>query len=220
MKTAVCFTLVFLAVAPSVRSQDSSVSLPDLLQGVQQWTLDNLDTNLLNAVPEVDDKGVRDFLRQLQTRFQGDYVVDLAALRQTAQAVLPLLEASEETQPYAAWLKAQLPYLKVADEIQVSIPPPATTNPVPKVMPNLPPQREREVWVKEVSSEPWPAGAKKICDGVKAGLRREKSAAGTCLGGRGGVILRPARPKSGGRGGIIPVDAGDGQAFWFVHLAV
>jgi len=146
MKPAVCLILVLLAAAPCLRSQDNTVSLPDLLQGAQQWALDNLDTNLLNAVPEVDDQVVRDFLRQLQARFQGDYVVDLAALRQTAQTVLPLLEANEDTQPYAAWLKAQLPYLKVADEIQVSIPPPATSNIVPKVMHNPPPQREREVW--------------------------------------------------------------------------
>ena len=174
MNTAVCFILVFLAAAPCVRSQDNAVSLPDLLQGVQKWALDNLDTNLLNAVPEVDDKLMRDFLRQLQTQFQGDYVVDLAALRQTAQAVLPLLEASEETQPYAAWLKAQLPYLKVADEILVSIPPPATTNSVPKAMPNPPPQREREVWVKEVSSEPWPAGAKKYVTALKPVFAAQK----------------------------------------------
>ena len=90
-----------------------------------------------------------------------------AALRQAAQAVLPLLEAGEDTQPYAAWLKAQLPYLKVADEIQISFPPQSTTNQVPKVMPNPPPQREREIWVKEVSSEPWSAGAKKYVPELK-----------------------------------------------------
>ena len=174
MKPAVCLILFFLAAAPGGRAQDNAVSLPDLLQGAQQWALDNLDTNLLNAVPEVDDQAVRDFLRQLQARFHGDYVVDLAALRQTAQTILPLLEASEDTQPYAAWLKAQLPYLKVADEIRVSIPPPATTNSVAKVMPNPPPQREREVWVKEVSSEPWPVGAKKYVPALKPVFTAQK----------------------------------------------
>ena len=175
MRTAGCFILLLLATVPGAWAQEDSVSLPDLMQGAQQWAQDNLDTNLLNAVPQVDDKVVQDFFRQLQTRFQGDYGVDLAALRQTAQTVLPLLESSEDTQPYAAWLKAQMPYLNVADELNVTLPPPATaTNPVAKVVSNPPPQREREVWVREVSSEPWPAGAKKYVPELKPVFAAQK----------------------------------------------
>jgi len=43
----------------------------------------------------------------VQQRFQGDYVVDVASLRQTAQTVL-LLESREATQPCTAWLKEQM----------------------------------------------------------------------------------------------------------------
>ena len=170
-----CIFALLLAGVLFARAQDDAISLPDLMQGAQAWAQENLDTNLLNAVPAVDDKVVQDFFQQLQAQFQGDYVVDIAALRQTAKTVLPLLEGSEETQPYAAWLKAQMPYLEVADEINVTIPPPvATTNQAPKAVPNPPPQREREIWVKKVSGEPWPAGAKKYVPELKPVFRAQK----------------------------------------------
>ena len=137
------------------------LALPELVQGAQQWAQQNLDTNVLNALSEVDERAVQQFFREAQQRFQGDYVVDLASLRQTAQVVLPLLESREETQPYAAWLKARMNYLEVADEIRLTIPPPtAQTNQPPEPVPNPPPQKEREIWVKKVSTSPWPALAK------------------------------------------------------------
>jgi membrane-bound lytic murein transglycosylase D len=94
--------------------------------------------------------------------------VDLAALRQTAQTVLPLLESREETRPYAAWLRAQMDYLDVADEIRLTIPPPKIeTNQPPQPAPNPPPQKERELWVKKVSVVPWPALAKEYVPELK-----------------------------------------------------
>lgn len=176
MKAAVWLVLIFFATALHMPAQDNAVSLPDLLQGLQQLAQANLDTNLLNAVPEVDDKVVRDFFRQIQSRFQGRYVVDLAALRQTAKAILPLLESSEDTQPYAAWLKAQMPYLEVADEINVTIPPPpaTATDQAPKVVPNPPPQQAREIWVKKVAREPWPPAAGKYVTELKPVFAAQK----------------------------------------------
>lgn len=160
--------VLFLASSLVVRAQDESVTLPDLIQGAQEWAQNNLDTNVLNALPEVDDPAVQQFFRETQQDFQGDYVVNLAALRQTAQAVLPLLESSEETQPYAAWLKAQMIYLDVADEIQLTIPPPTVeTNQPPQPVPNPPAQKERELWVKKVSVVPWPALANEYVPELK-----------------------------------------------------
>jgi membrane-bound lytic murein transglycosylase D len=189
MKRGACLLVILLLSADAIRADDNSISLPDLISGAQQWAQQNLDTNVLNSLPPMDDQAVQNFLRQLQAQYQGDYVVDLASLRQTAQAALPLLESSADTQPYAAWLKAQMPYLKVADEIRISIPPPATTlppsppvtspptvtnqapalipKPPPKIAANPPPQQEREIWVQEVSSEPWPANAKKYVAELK-----------------------------------------------------
>ncbi len=160
--------VLFLAGSVVARADDGTVTMPELIQGAQQWAQENLDTNVLNALPRVDDPEVQQFFRELQRRYQGDYVVDLAALRQTAQSILPLLESSEETRPYAAWLKAQMDYLDVADEIRLTIPPPtADTNHPPQPVPNPPPPTERELWVKKVSVAPWPAAAKEYVPELK-----------------------------------------------------
>ena len=168
MKSFRCIFALLLAGSPVAWAQDDTVTMPDIIQGVQQFAQENLDTNVLNALPKVDDPAVQQFFREIQQRFQGDYVVDLAALRQTAQTVLPLLESSEETQPYAAWLKAQMDYLDLADEIRLAIPPPTVeTNPSPQSVLNPPPQKERELWVKKVSVSPWPALAKEYVPALK-----------------------------------------------------
>src|SRR5664279_1675654 len=143
-----CGVLVlFLAGLLVARADDDTVTLPELVQGAQQWAQENLDTNVLTALPEVDERAVRQFFREVQQRFQGDYVVDIAALRQTAKTILPLLESREETRPYAAWLKAQMDYLDVADEIRLTMPSLKTeTNRQPRPIPNPSPHSEREIW--------------------------------------------------------------------------
>ena len=169
---ASCFKVgilgLFLAGSLLARADGDQFTLPELVQGAQQWAQQNLDTNVLNALSEVDERTVQQFFCEVQQRFQGDYVVDMAALRQTAQVVLPLLESREETQPYAAWLKARMDYLEVADEIRLTIPPPTVpTNQLPQSVPNPPPQKERELWVKKVSVRPWPARAKEYVPALK-----------------------------------------------------
>ncbi len=216
------FITLMLLLAGSVvaRADDDTVTLPDLIQGAQQWAQENLDTNVLNALPEADGQAVRQFFREVQQRFQGDYVVDIATLRQTAQTILPLLESREETQPYAAWLKSQMDYLDVADEIRLTIPPPkAETNQPPQPVPNPPPEKERELWVKKVSVAPVAGFGKRICAGVEADFYRAKDSAGTGLGGGGGIVLRPPRNESGGSGRIISIDAGHGQTVWSFAVA-
>jgi membrane-bound lytic murein transglycosylase D len=163
-----CIFALLLAGSLVARADDDTVTMPDLIQGAQQWAQENLDTNVLNALPRVDDPAVQQFFRELQQRYQGDYVVDLASLRQTARSVLSVLESSEDTQPYAAWLKAQMDYLDVADEIRLTIPPPNVgTNQPPPPVPNPPPQKERELWIKKVSVVPWPASAKELVPELK-----------------------------------------------------
>jgi membrane-bound lytic murein transglycosylase D len=167
--------LMLLASSLFARAADDTISLPDVLAGAQQFAQDNLDTNVLNALPKTDDPVVQQFFRDIQTNFQGDYVVNLAELRQTAQAVLPLLESREDTQPYAAWLAARMDYLDVADEIRLTIPPPAgQTNQPPQPVPNPPPQKERELWVKKVSVVPWPALANEYVPELKSVFTAQK----------------------------------------------
>lgn len=161
--------VLFLAGILAVRGQDDTNTMSDLIQGAQQWAQDNLDTNVLNSLSDVDEQAVQQFFSQLQQEFQGEYVVDLASLRDTAQSILPLLESSEETQPYAAWLKAQMEYLDVADEIQIIIPPPATgtNSPLPTI-PNPPAETERTLWFKKDSAtNAWPVSAKEYVPELK-----------------------------------------------------
>jgi membrane-bound lytic murein transglycosylase D len=168
MKTSGILVLFLAGSLAVARAEDDTVTLPELIQGAQQWAQENLDTNVLNALPEAEKTAVQQFFREMQQRFQGDYVVDIAALRQTAHAILPLLESHEETQPYAAWLKARMDYLDVADEIRLTIPPlKVETNQPPQPVPNPPPQKERELWVKKVSVVPWPALAKEYVSELK-----------------------------------------------------
>jgi len=167
--------LILLASSLFARAADDTISLPDVLAGAQQFAQDNLDTNVLNALPKMDDPVVQQFFSDIQTNFQGDYVVNLAALRQTAQVVLPLLESRDDTQPYAAWLAARMDYLDVADEIRLTIPPPAVqTNQPPLPAPNPPPQKERELWLKKVSVVPWPALANEYVPELKPVFTAQK----------------------------------------------
>ena len=45
-------------------------------------------------------------------------MLNLAPLHEIANAILPLLDQQEELKPYAAWLRARLDFLAVADEFQ------------------------------------------------------------------------------------------------------
>src|SRR5262249_52715246 len=92
-----------------------------------------LDPSLLEGIDlsDFDEKQLQDICKQLQKRLQGEYIVDLAALRDVARAILPVLDANEEARPYAAWLRARLDYLDVANELRLIIPAPEPDKPTP-----------------------------------------------------------------------------------------
>jgi membrane-bound lytic murein transglycosylase D len=175
MKIVRCLSAFVLAAALSARAGEQPLTLQDLMQGAEQWAQENLDSNVLNSLPTADDPAVQQFFRAVQQRFQGDYVVDLAGLRETARTLLPLLESREDTQPYAAWLAAQMDYFEVADEMRITIPAPkAETNQPPPPRPNPPPQMEREIWVRKVSARPWSAGAREFVPQLKPIFAEQK----------------------------------------------
>ncbi len=164
-----------LAGALHGQAQEATLDLAALLQGAQQWARENLDTNTLNAWSQLSRQQVEQTLRELQKQFQGEYLVNLAALRDTANLVLPWLESSEETEPYAAWLKARLDYFKVASELVLTIPPPADkTNEVVKPVANPSAARQREVWVAEVARQSWPVAASNYVTRLKPIFVAEK----------------------------------------------
>lgn len=159
---------ILLASTIYLQAAEQSVTIDDFMQGAQQWAQENLDTNFLNSLPQPDDPQVRQFLRDAQKQFQGEYVVDVALLRQTAQTVLPWLQSRDDMQPYAAWLAAQMDYLDVADELRITVPPPRgeTNRPsVPVVNPSA--ETERTIWVRKVAGRPLPPGAKRYVPELK-----------------------------------------------------
>jgi membrane-bound lytic murein transglycosylase D len=167
--------VLLLAVAFEARGQSNTISLEDLVRGAQEWAEDNLDTNALAVLDNVDQEKVRQFVNDLQQEFQGEYVVDLASLRETADTVMPLLENHPETRPYAAWLKTRLDYLQVADEFRFILPPPRVeTNRPPPPVPNPGPGIEREIWVKKTAGRPLPSEAGEYSARLKPIFAEEK----------------------------------------------
>lgn len=151
---------MLVASVLNARAQEE-VPLDSLMQEAQQWAQENLDEDTLQALQQVDQEKVKAFLKDFQKRARGEYVVDLAQLKETAKGMLPLLDGYEETSPYAGWLRAQLDYLEVADDFRKAAPPvKVKPGELPKPVPNPTPEREREVWVKKLAERPWPKEAK------------------------------------------------------------
>ena len=150
-----------LCVCCAVAQDQGLVLDDDLVQSAEQWARDNLDDDALGVLENLDREKAREFFAEIQRRFQGQYVLDLASLRDTAHVILPLLESHEETLPYAEWLKARLDYLDVADEFRLIIPPPKVAPGQPlKPAPNPLPQKEREIWISKISERRWPDSSK------------------------------------------------------------
>jgi membrane-bound lytic murein transglycosylase D len=155
--------LFLLAGALAVRGQTNTVTIDvdDLMQSAQQWATNNLDDNVLQALQNTDQEKVRQFFDAVQKNFQGEYVVDLAQLRDTAHAILPLLESSDDTASYAAWLKAHMDYLDAAEELRLLVKPPKAVPGQPPLPPPVPkPQQIQEIWIRKISERPVPDEAK------------------------------------------------------------
>jgi len=153
--------ILFAAAAFGAVAQDDTMTLDELVQSAEKWAKENLDENALRALQSTDREKIKEFFKEIRKEFHGDYVIDLAALKDTARSILPLLDNYEETQPYATWLRTRLDYLDVADQLRLIIPP---LKPVPgepaKPLPNPEPQKAREIWVKKVAERPMPKAAK------------------------------------------------------------
>src|SRR5450755_1708891 len=111
--------LVFLIASGSlVPAQTNDFDLGDMLDVAQQFAQDNLDPDVLQALQAVDRTRVGDFLNHFEDYLKGDSVLDVAQLQDAADTILPLLDAHEETRPYAAWLRSRLDYFEAADELK------------------------------------------------------------------------------------------------------
>ena len=140
--------------------------LGEVAKAAQEWANENLDENVLKALPEVDREQVEKFLKQFQEQLKGQYVLDLAALKDGAKAVIPVLDAHEETKPYAAWLRSRLDYFEVAEQFRKDQPPPKLDEPARRA-PNPSPAIEQKIWKQQLSDREWPKGAAELVPKLK-----------------------------------------------------
>jgi membrane-bound lytic murein transglycosylase D len=79
-----------------------------------------------------------------------------------------LLDAHDETKPYAAWLRSRLDYFEVAEELRKNAPPPKfVPGEPPKPMPNPSSATEHKVWQQQLSKSDWPKGASELVPKLK-----------------------------------------------------
>jgi membrane-bound lytic murein transglycosylase D len=167
--------LVIAAWCFAALAQDEWMSVDELGQAAQEWAEENLDPEVLKVLQSGDQQKVEQLFQDMQKRSQGEYVVDMAALKTTARTLLPLLESHEETLPYAIWLKTRLDYMDVAEYFRATNPPPKSEpGQPPKPAPNPPPQEEREIWVNKLAQRPWPKAAQSYVPKLKAVFAEEK----------------------------------------------
>lgn len=167
--------LFLLASASSTVGQTNTVTMDDLMQSAQDWANQNIDPNVLRALRNSDQEKIRQFIMAIRTNYQGEYVVDLASLKDAAKAILPILDSYEETAPYATWLKAHMDDLEVADELRLIIPRPKIV-PGQPLPPRFKPRAEqiREIWMRKISQRPVPEAAKPYLSELKPVFARQK----------------------------------------------
>jgi membrane-bound lytic murein transglycosylase D len=135
-------------------------ALQQVLDSAGQWAAENLDEDVLRALQAADRQKVEQFIRELHQAFQDAHVLDLARLKTAANLALPLLDAHEQTKPYAAWLRAKLDYLEAAEELRRTARPPALVPGQPPASPANPtPYAERKIWQQRLATRPWPTPA-------------------------------------------------------------
>jgi membrane-bound lytic murein transglycosylase D len=163
--------ILLLATGGALSAQTNELDLGNVLDAAQQFAQENLDPDVLQALQSIDRDKVQDFLNHYQDYLRGDYVLDIAQLKDAANAILPLLDAHEETQPYAAWLRERLDYFDAAEELKSTAPPPS---PPPEPGKPLPPppnptfKAEQAIWIRKVAPRPWPKGAAAIVPKLKS----------------------------------------------------
>ena len=164
--------IVLCGLAPA---QTNDFDMDAMLDSVQQFAQENLDPDILHALQNLDRQKVGDFLNHYQDYLQGDYVLDVAQLKDAAHTILPLLEAHEETQPYAAWLRSRLDYFDAAEELKSATRPPKPEPGKPLPPPSNPTfQTEQAIWIKKVSPRPWPKNAAEFVPKLKTIFANER----------------------------------------------
>ena len=168
----------FLTVAIPGVAQTNPEDLSQLLEVGRNLVNQHLDSRGIALEIPGDLDQTRAWMKTLQDRFAGEYVLDLSRLRPAAEAALPWLESSEETKPYAIWLRTRLDYFRAAEELQRLTPAPKPQKPNTKTAPALQskptPEQQRRVWSRVVALEPWPVDAGKYVTQLKPVFTAER----------------------------------------------
>jgi membrane-bound lytic murein transglycosylase D len=152
--------------APLTRARGQEISIDDAVQLGQQFIDDNVDPDVLKALDQLDLGEAREFFSSLETKLNGEYVIDVAQLKSTAKKIIPVLQAHEETSPYAAWLQAKLDYFDAADRLRAMV---STNKPgePPKEMVKPTQTQEKKIWVKMIEDRPIPPAAQPYVSKLK-----------------------------------------------------
>ncbi|HTI72214.1 MAG TPA: lytic transglycosylase domain-containing protein [Candidatus Limnocylindria bacterium] len=136
-----------LPAAAVAQARAQELNLQELIANGPQWLKENIDDSLLKALPEFDQEKADQLFKEIQKRYAGNYVIDMAALQETTRRMLPLLKTFKETAPYAAWLSAHISDFDVAGQLKLTIRPlkGSTTPPQPT------PEQTRQAWQKQVA---------------------------------------------------------------------
>ena len=173
MKHWLAIALCCLAPVCVPAQSAEEMSFDELFDLGQQFVEENMDEEVLRQLGEPDEKKVQALLKQLQREFEQEYVLDLAGLKEVANAGITLLASTPETEPYAEWLRPRLDYFDAAYQLDQLVPAPSSTP--SQSQPRKPPptvRQEKIVWAQTVKARPRPAAAAEFEKPLKAIFER------------------------------------------------
>jgi membrane-bound lytic murein transglycosylase D len=171
------FISLSLFLGATAFAQQQTIDASDALQSAAEILQEN--AALLDAAG-VDVPQAQKFITDLSGRFQGTYVYDLGAMQQNAKKLIPILQQSDITSDYAAWLQTRMDYFEVAEQLRkqaVAQSPKPPTNTVRTNVVQLPapsPQAERKAWITVIEKRPMPPLAQKHVPTLKRIFAAEK----------------------------------------------
>jgi len=144
------------------------VALSGNLLPIEDWLQVTMEESLRAALDQLDNERAIQFLDAALQRMQHEQVYDMAALKDGAAALLPVLEQYEETLPYALWLRTRLDYFDAAGELRRKM---TTEHPDREASAPLPvptPAMERTEWDARMEKRPLPPNAPRYLAQLKA----------------------------------------------------
>ncbi len=147
----------------------------DGMESLDEWLEDNIDSDVLKALKQLDQDRARQIFTELQQAMQGTNLYQLATLRDTATQLAPLLQKYEATAPYGVWLQARLDYLDAAGKLQREMESHPPRSGASLLTPGPPLKLQRQIWMRELALRPWPALAQTYVPRLKPIFASEKT---------------------------------------------